>query len=95
MCPSPMLLSACAAWPRGDGWMLEPKWDGYRCVRRVLQDGVALWSRQGTPLAARVPTVASALAGLPVSTVLDGELVALRAGADGRVAQDWDALSAL
>jgi len=90
-----MLLSSCAAWPRGEGWVLEPKWDGYRCVARVSRDGVALWSRHGTPLAARVPTLASALAGLPVGTVLDGELVALRAGADGRVAQDWDALGAL
>src|SRR4051794_40868770 len=95
MIPSPMLLSSCSVWPRGDGWVLEPKWDGYRCVARVSRDGVALWTRHGTPLAPRVPAVASALAGLPAGTVLDGELVALRAVADGRVAQDWDALRAL
>jgi ATP-dependent DNA ligase len=64
-------------------------------VARVSRDGMALWSRHGTPLAGRVPCVASALGGLPAGTVLDGELVALRAGADGRVLQDWDALGAL
>jgi bifunctional non-homologous end joining protein LigD len=91
-----MLLGTCAELPSaGSAWVLEPKWDGYRCLARVNHDGVAAWMRHGTPLAARVPVLVDALAVVRPDVVLDGELVALVRGADGNVAQDWDALGAL
>src|SRR4051794_21632943 len=88
---SPMLLSSCRELPRGDGWVLEPKWDGYRLVART---GVGIWTRHETPLAGRLPELEAALAELPAGTVLDDELVALRER-DGQVVQDFAALGAL
>ncbi|HEX5815937.1 MAG TPA: ATP-dependent DNA ligase, partial [Methylomirabilota bacterium] len=33
----PMLSSAAAALPGGEGWQFEPKWDGFRTL--VFRDG--------------------------------------------------------
>jgi ATP-dependent DNA ligase len=30
--PAAMLSPATASWPVGEGWVLEPKWDGYRLL---------------------------------------------------------------
>jgi ATP-dependent DNA ligase len=62
--------------PAGDGWLFEPKWDGFRCL--VFRDGaaVALQSKAGQPLTRYFPEVAEAVARLGASRfVLDGELV--------------------
>jgi len=32
-----MLASAIAEWPAGGGWVLEPKYDGYRLNPRILR----------------------------------------------------------
>ncbi|WP_282947920.1 ATP-dependent DNA ligase [Cellulomonas endometrii] len=65
--------------PGGTAW--EPKWDGMRLL--ALADGpwTLLRSRHGADLTAAFPEVASAVADqVPPGTVLDGELVARRAG---------------
>jgi bifunctional non-homologous end joining protein LigD len=90
-----MLLATCRELPTGPGWILEPKWDGYRCVVRIDRGRAELWTRHGTSLTERLPTLASSLAKLPPGTVLDAELVALARRADGSVGQDWDALGAV
>ena len=43
----PMLAKLARSIPDGDGWLFEPKWDGFRCV--VFRDGdrLELISRNG------------------------------------------------
>ena len=89
-----MLLSTAHTWPTGRGWVLEPKWDGFRVLAAVDQGKTRAWTRHGTDITAAVPGVLGELAELvPAGTVVDGELVALAAGADGRVGQDFGRLA--
>ena len=79
---APMLAKKVAALPDGDGWLFEPKWDGFRVL--VFRDGDELFiqSRDEKPLARYFPeVVATLLAALPPRCVLDGELVIARDGA--------------
>jgi len=78
----PMLAKRVAALPDGDGWLFEPKWDGFRVL--VFRDGddVYIQSRDEKPLARYFPEVVTALQkALPRRCVLDGELVIARDGA--------------
>jgi ATP-dependent DNA ligase len=62
--------------PEGEGWLYEPKWDGFRCL--VFRDGakVELRSKASKPLGRYFPEVAEAIRELkPTRFVLDGELV--------------------
>lgn len=63
--------------PRGNNWIHEIKFDGYRIQAR-LQDGKAkLFTRNGLDWTNKFPSVAEAVAKLPADTALiDGELVA-------------------
>ena len=66
-----------------DGYLYEPKWDGFRCL--VFRDGgeIDLRSRNDRPLARYFPEVVDGLLALPQPRfVLDGELVAAH---DGRL----------
>ena len=74
-------LSDDAALPAGDGWLFEPKWDGFRTL--VFRDGndVYLQSRDGKPLARYFPEVVEALrTNLPERCILDGELTLAKNG---------------
>lgn len=63
--------------PWGDGWIYEPKWDGYRVRLIFSRHGVELESRRSTNLTHLFPEITrSATAQLPAGTMLDGELVA-------------------
>jgi bifunctional non-homologous end joining protein LigD len=68
--PTPM-LSKPGPLPTGDGWMFEPKWDGFRAIVSTV-DGLGVHSRSGWQMAGRIPEFAA----LPPGLVLDGELVA-------------------
>ncbi len=86
---SPMLAKLSRELPDGDGFLYEPKWDGFRCI--VFRDGaeVVLGSRNEKPLTRYFPELVDALrANLPDRCVVDGEIVI--AGPDGL---DFDALS--
>lgn len=64
------------ALPKGDDWLFEPKWDGFRCLAFKDGESVALQSKAGQPLARYFPDVVEAVASLAVRRcVLDGELV--------------------
>ncbi len=89
-----MLLHTCRVAPAGPGWVLEPKWDGYRLMATTGPRAEA-WTRHGTRLEERLPELRAALDQLPAGTLLDGELVALGTDADGRPAQAWEALGEL
>ena len=72
----PMLAKASDALPEGDGWLYEPKWDGFRAL--VFRDGdeVFTQSRDLKPLDRYFPELAEPLkAALPERCVLDGEVV--------------------
>lgn len=76
----PMLAKLTEAIPDGEGWIYEPKWDGFRCI--VFFDGTSayLQSRDLKPLARYFPELAEALPKvLPRPLVLDGEVVIMSA----------------
>ncbi|HEX5760328.1 MAG TPA: ATP-dependent DNA ligase [Thermoanaerobaculia bacterium] len=84
----PMLSSAAEALPAGEGWLFEPKWDGFRTL--VFRDGdeIVLQSRDEKPMNRYFPELLAPLAAaLPERSVVDGEIVI--AGAGGL---DFDAL---
>ncbi|MCB1260201.1 MAG: ATP-dependent DNA ligase, partial [Acidimicrobiales bacterium] len=71
-----MLAKASPELPTGDGWLYEPKWDGFRCI--VFRDGdeIVLGSRNERPLTRYFPELLRPiLEQLPERCVLDGELV--------------------
>lgn len=71
-----MLSSAADDLPSGDGWLFEPKWDGFRTL--VFRDGgeILLQSRDEKPMNRYFPELIEPLtAALPERCVLDGEIV--------------------
>src|SRR5437016_11313432 len=74
--------------PRGEGWLYEPKWDGFRAI--VFRDGadVEIQSRDLRPFNRYFPELPPAFVEcLAERCVVDGEIVL--AGADGL---DFDSL---
>jgi ATP-dependent DNA ligase len=72
----PMLAKASDGLPEGDGWLFEPKWDGFRAI--VFRDGdeVLIQSRDLKPLDRYFPELhAPILASFPERCVVDGEVV--------------------
>jgi ATP-dependent DNA ligase len=58
--------------------VLEPKWDGFRAIACVDEDGgPRLYTRRGRAHHDRFPRLNAELRELPARTVLDGELVCL------------------
>jgi len=71
----PMLCDTQVEIPVGDGWIYEPKWDGFRALPFKDGDQVHLCSRNGQPLERYFPEVVESLKRhLPERCVLDGEL---------------------
>ncbi|MFO0553003.1 MAG: ATP-dependent DNA ligase [Polyangiaceae bacterium] len=91
----PMLAKRESSLPRGEGWIFEPKWDGFRVL--VFRDGAErrLQSRDEKPLDRYFPELVAPLeASLPERCVLDGELVLVRPRGpdDARKQLDFEAL---
>jgi len=87
---SPMLAKLTDEIPVGDGWLYEPKWDGFRCI--VFRDGdeIELASRNERPFTRYFPELLQPLlAALPLRCVVDGEIVIPAADDRGL---DFDAL---
>ena len=75
----PMLATLAKDVPRGDDWLFEVKWDGYRAIADVHGGEATLTSRNGNDLTKRFESVAKAIE-RSVKTpdcVLDGEVCAL------------------
>jgi ATP-dependent DNA ligase len=75
----PMLALRVDSLPAGDGWIFEPKWDGFRAL--VFRDGdeLEIQSRDEKPLVRYYPELVEPLkAQLPERCVLDGEIVIAR-----------------
>jgi ATP-dependent DNA ligase len=85
----PMLARASEEIPTGDGWLYEPKWDGFRAIVFREGDRVEIASRNGQPLERYFPELVIALReALPERCVVDGEIVV-----PGPRGLDWDRLS--
>jgi ATP-dependent DNA ligase len=87
----PMLAKPTPSIPTGDGWIYEPKWDGFRAL--VFRDGsdVYVQSRDLKPLNRYFPEIEEPLRSIGRSDsrfVLDGEVVIARPGGG----LDFDAL---
>ena len=73
---APQLARPANELPSGDGWVFEPKWDGFRTI--VFRDGdeVRLQSRNGKPMNRYFPEVVEQVLALPGKRlVLDGEMI--------------------
>ena len=84
----PMLARLTGEIPEGEGWLYEPKWDGFRTI--VFFDGAEayLQSRDLKPMGRYFPELQAALARiLPHPLVVDGEVVIM-----GERGLDFDAL---
>jgi len=63
--------------PRGEEWLHELKWDGYRIGVAIAKGKVRLWSRNALEWTDKLPEIAAAVAALGLtSAALDGELIA-------------------
>ncbi|HEX8794619.1 MAG TPA: ATP-dependent DNA ligase, partial [Polyangiaceae bacterium] len=79
---APMLAKRVSKLPEGQGWIFEPKWDGFRVL--VFRDGdeVLIQSRDEKPLDRYFPELQAPLREqLPERCVLDGEVVVARGDA--------------
>ena len=76
-----MLAKAVDGLPSDEGWLFEPKWDGFRAI--VFRDGDEIFtqSRDLKPLDRYFPEIADPLrAALPDKAVVDGEIVIATGG---------------
>ena len=72
----PMLAKLARTLPEGDGWLFEPKWDGFRCIVFRDSDDIELASRNERPFTRYFPELLDPLrATLPARCVVDGEIV--------------------
>jgi ATP-dependent DNA ligase len=72
----PQLAKSAKDLPDGDGWVYEPKWDGFRTI--VFRDGddVYLQSRNGKPMNRYFPEVIESIRQMDSDRlVMDGEII--------------------
>ncbi len=76
---TPMLATHAERLPLADGWVYEPKWDGFRAVATIAAGDATLRSRNDNDLTGRFAALARQLPhGIRTpSAVLDGEICAL------------------
>lgn len=78
---SPQLCDSVQAVPTGDKWAAERKLDGWRLMVEMTDRGLRLvGGRNGHSYTGQLPYLAAALSGLPVGTILDGEITGKRDG---------------
>jgi ATP-dependent DNA ligase len=84
---TPMLAKSAADIPRGEDWLYEPKWDGFRAIVFIDKD-VYISSRNGQPLLRYFPELLDPLTkAFPAGSVVDGEIIIA-----GKGGLDFDAL---
>ena len=75
---SPQLATLMKEAPRGNEWLHELKFDGYRLLCHLHRGHVRLWTRNRKDWTDKFPNVVKALQGLKVqSAILDAEVVAM------------------
>lgn len=82
----PMEAKRLQSIPKGDHWLFEPKWDGFRAIVFRSGDDVVIQSKAGQPLGRYFPEIVEAALSLkPKEFILDGEIVI---PVDGRLSFD-------
>jgi ATP-dependent DNA ligase len=72
----PMLAKLATELPEGEGWLFEPKWDGFRAIVFRDHDRFYIQSRDLKPLDRYFPELHALFrASLPPRCVVDGEIV--------------------
>src|SRR5438067_6432859 len=72
----PMLAKLATELPAGDGWLFEPKWDGFRAIVFRDRDRFHIQSRDLRPLDRYFPELAAGFrTAFPTRCVVDGEIV--------------------
>jgi ATP-dependent DNA ligase len=72
----PMLAKLASELPPGEGWLFEPKWDGFRAIVFRDREHVYIQSRDLRPLDRYFPELHEHFrASLPERCVVDGEIV--------------------
>lgn len=85
-----MLATLARSVPDGEGWLFEPKWDGFRCIVFRDHDDVELTSRNERPFTRYFPELIEPLRrALADRAVVDGEIVLPATSGHGL---DFDAL---
>ena len=75
---SPQLATLKTEAPKGDEWLHELKFDGYRLLCFLNRGHVRLWTRNQKDWTDKFPSIVKALQGLKVqSAILDAEVVAM------------------
>lgn len=85
----PQLATLVKQVPKGDQWLHEIKFDGYRILCRIDKDKIRLLTRNGKDWTDKFPELAEAAGKLAAdSAVVDGEIVAV----DAKGVSDFQAL---
>src|SRR5437763_12161961 len=72
----PMLAQLVRELPDEEGYLFEPKWDGFRCLASRIGEEIELESRHGRPLGRYFPELVAALAAVGGDPwTIDGEIV--------------------
>ena len=72
----PQLATLVSEPPRGDEWLHELKFDGYRMICHLNKGKARFWSRNGKDWTEKFPNLAESLKTLPATNaILDGEVV--------------------
>jgi bifunctional non-homologous end joining protein LigD len=71
--PLPLFVEPCLATireevPKGDKWVHEIKWDGYRLMVRIEHGQVTILTRRGHDWTDRFPAIGDAARALPART---------------------------
>jgi len=75
----PQLATLVREVPKGDQWLHEIKFDGYRLLCMIRNGGVRLLTRRGNDWTEKFPSIAEAAGELRIAEgILDGELVVLK-----------------
>jgi bifunctional non-homologous end joining protein LigD len=90
----PQLATLSAAMPKGQGWVHEVKFDGYRMLAIINHGKASLISRNGKDWTAAFQPIATMLEALPIKyAILDGEVVVTDAAGRTNFSELKDALS--
>jgi bifunctional non-homologous end joining protein LigD len=81
--PSPFIIPAQPSLrdrpPKGDGWLHEVKFDGYRAQLHKAGNSAIVYSKNGREFSNRFPGILHALLALPSkNAIIDAEVVALK-----------------
>lgn len=77
---APQLATLVKEPPKGDEWLHELKFDGYRMICHLHRGKAHFWSRNGKNWTEKFPNLAQALKKFPaITAIIDGEVVVVDA----------------